>query len=975
MATDITARGMASNSLKEAKAYTDTFNSQVTNIVPTNDGTGLVFTVVGGETFTISITDWNALTDAEKAKLNGIEVGAQVNTVDSVNLKTGAVILTKTDIGLGEVDNTSDENKPISIATQTALDLKVDKISGKGLSTNDYTNDDKTKVDLITISGDGGQFLSNNGTYTSVAVNGTLGLYYLFANATAGDGNGTIYLFTNNPYYLGDYQIMWGNASGILSAYSAINTVTLSLGFAEKLSYAHFATINMIPTDATCILAVNSGTVISSYTIPTSKLFSAGNYGSKLYSVGVLSDVHIQYDTGASDLSTALSYLNDDQDVVATCLCGDLTSYGTQANLNEWQTARNTDSPSTPVYTCNGNHEVYAAYSYMVNNPLKMLPYLDSSVTSTDDALPYFYKVINNDIYVFVATWMDGAVANKSNTMFNATMLTWLTNLLETYRNQRVFLFMHVPPYYEYTPSGFANGNGAYALDLWGHGSTILTDRTSFTNLLAHYKNVIWFSGHSHIKYCCQETWENLNYARWNTDGAKMCHVSSLTVPRDVADGTVSDLIYAESEGSVMDVYTNCVLIKCRNFVDEKFIGLAQYMIDTTPVTIDPTTATLSSISATKTTTSYNTGDTLSTVDITVTATYSDTTTSNVTSDAVFDTTNVNMSTAGTYNIGVSYTEGGVTKTTTVSITVVASETPYISVTGYTGALEIGGTVQLTGTLSDSGTATITWSTSSASIVEVSSSGLVTAIGAGTATITASATGYTSATQNVVVNEAVVLSSITASKTTTSYNVGDTIATDDIIVTATYSDSTTDTVTGWTTNATDIDMSTAGTKSLVVTYTEDGVTKTYTISLTVLSGTYTENVLFSYTSNGALSFTATEQTKYSQNSVSITEVAQWTPIYAKWDSAEYSGGSVADATTQKVGLIISFNSDVQCVADYTDYSSEVELLNKNTSVALTDTEAINLIKIFRFKSSSSSTASFPVTMSITNFRIYTKVYN
>jgi hypothetical protein len=41
--------------------------------------------------------------------------------VTSVNTETGAVVLDKTDIGLGNVDNTSDLNKPISTATQTAL--------------------------------------------------------------------------------------------------------------------------------------------------------------------------------------------------------------------------------------------------------------------------------------------------------------------------------------------------------------------------------------------------------------------------------------------------------------------------------------------------------------------------------------------------------------------------------------------------------------------------------------------------------------------------------------------------------------------------------------------------------------------------------------------------------------------------------------------------------------------------------------
>jgi len=47
--------------------------------------------------------------------------------VQSVAGRTGAVVLTKSDVGLGNVDNTSDANKPISTATQTALNLKADK--------------------------------------------------------------------------------------------------------------------------------------------------------------------------------------------------------------------------------------------------------------------------------------------------------------------------------------------------------------------------------------------------------------------------------------------------------------------------------------------------------------------------------------------------------------------------------------------------------------------------------------------------------------------------------------------------------------------------------------------------------------------------------------------------------------------------------------------------------------------------------
>jgi hypothetical protein len=49
------------------------------------------------------------------------------DAVQSVNTQVGDVVLDKTDIGLGNVDNTSDANKPVSTDTQTAIDLKVDK--------------------------------------------------------------------------------------------------------------------------------------------------------------------------------------------------------------------------------------------------------------------------------------------------------------------------------------------------------------------------------------------------------------------------------------------------------------------------------------------------------------------------------------------------------------------------------------------------------------------------------------------------------------------------------------------------------------------------------------------------------------------------------------------------------------------------------------------------------------------------------
>lgn len=56
----------------------------------------------------------NDFSDIEKAKLEGVEANAQVNTVTSVAGKVGAIVLERGDVGLGDVDNTSDLDKPLS---------------------------------------------------------------------------------------------------------------------------------------------------------------------------------------------------------------------------------------------------------------------------------------------------------------------------------------------------------------------------------------------------------------------------------------------------------------------------------------------------------------------------------------------------------------------------------------------------------------------------------------------------------------------------------------------------------------------------------------------------------------------------------------------------------------------------------------------------------------------------------------------
>ena len=87
-------------------------------------------------------------TTAEKTKLAGVAAGAQVNTVTSVAGKTGAVALAKADVGLANVDNTADTDKPVSTAQASALAGKEASIAAGTAS--QFWRGNKTWQDFAT---------------------------------------------------------------------------------------------------------------------------------------------------------------------------------------------------------------------------------------------------------------------------------------------------------------------------------------------------------------------------------------------------------------------------------------------------------------------------------------------------------------------------------------------------------------------------------------------------------------------------------------------------------------------------------------------------------------------------------------------------------------------------------------------------------------------------------------------------------
>lgn len=229
----------------KGKATTDKLNripdKLITDTVNVNQSTTeavLNFTTyrqeaqqVGRNTLTITsatISQAGLMSSSDKTKLDGLKDQAgitsdidavQTNLETHINNKSNPHEVTKDQVGLGNVDNTSDANKPISTATQTALNGKFSATDGNALkqrvdnipeliatditvdSDNDSVNisldktsivdgtlsgttininsataskagilvpTDKSKIDKIITNGNGTKYLSDNGTYKEV---------------------------------------------------------------------------------------------------------------------------------------------------------------------------------------------------------------------------------------------------------------------------------------------------------------------------------------------------------------------------------------------------------------------------------------------------------------------------------------------------------------------------------------------------------------------------------------------------------------------------------------------------------------------------------------------------------------------------------------------------------------------------------------------------------------------------------------
>ena len=294
------------------------------------------------------------------------------------------------------------------------------------------------------------------------------------------------------------------------------------------------------------------------------------SFGTRLYRFGLLSDVH-DYEGSAAEASDdfyrALTLFNDKEDVKMTCICGDVTQNGTEAEFAFYANDVARFSPNTPVYTTTGNHD--ATYNGL-NNALWEQYTGKPRVFELSETLPD--GNVDHFLFLGMSYWSMGS----GGTPYLLEDITWLSDKLEEYRNERCFVFTHL-----FFPDRAGNMNEVYPQSNWLGG----TQLEKLEKLCDRYVNSIWFSGHSHWKWALQKFQDRANIFRAYKNNKPSCgwcvHVPSCAQPID-SDGTTRVGKNYESEGAIIDVYQNYIDVRGVDFKNSKYFPIATYRLDTT---------------------------------------------------------------------------------------------------------------------------------------------------------------------------------------------------------------------------------------------------------------------------------------------------------------------------------------------------------------------------------------------------------
>lgn len=283
--------------------------------------------------------------------------------------------------------------------------------------------------------------------------------------------------------------------------------------------------------------------------IPSNMKINPSNYKE---TIQVFSDIHIESKYTCSNynshfVSNLNTIKNYDHETSGMVFVGDTANTGSENNYKlvyEYIDSVFAERPT--IYPILGNHELQ--YFDVYSDAIKT--YMDNT------GMPGAYFTFELAGFKCFAL---GSEDTTTHGFMSNTQLNWFKEeISKCDKNDQIMIFMHQGIYN--TVSGTLPGHGWHGLN---------TKTNGIRDVIKNYPNAFVFSGHSHQDLNCQQT----SHFGTGTDANYINCGSSAYVLNDDREATYG------STGYFIDIYEDCMILKGRLSIENKWISAAQFVV------------------------------------------------------------------------------------------------------------------------------------------------------------------------------------------------------------------------------------------------------------------------------------------------------------------------------------------------------------------------------------------------------------
>ena len=370
-----------------------------------------------------------------------------------------------------------------------------------------------------------------------------------------------------------DAVAYWANEDGPLEGYSALARFSL---MTISSSY-RFPSLQIIPEGADRIRVYtankNDNTLSTQYVeamLGETETFKVK--GEPLHTFAVVSDTHVVNDDNhdwTKKFKNMLKDVSENIGVEGVFINGDMVNTASGSSTTpdkasgeyaKLQSIKSEVCPDMPIYMAIGNHDLWpVGFNNTSFQTMEQMFCQNTMLPDGSHPSSFFYDFwIDNNHFVFV-----GDSGRDPNYLWlNETALNWLdTTIASGYdEGKNTFIFMH-----QSIPNTVAG-----SLTDFSQGDATVENAYEIRQILKKYPDAMMFSSHSHYDL------DSVGNA-YNADPnyPTVFNTSSVANPYSARKGAVT----GGSEGYIMEIYDDFILLKGRDFTNGLWKASSQYVV------------------------------------------------------------------------------------------------------------------------------------------------------------------------------------------------------------------------------------------------------------------------------------------------------------------------------------------------------------------------------------------------------------